>query len=339
MTKQSKKLPSSARVAMDLLWGGWDACAIAAAVELDVFTIIEAGKTTAAEVAAAASGNENMMRHLLDTIVAMKYLTRKGDRYGLTPESATFLARGSNLYMEGAGPFAFGRIGGWLRLAEAIRSGGPMSPPGGPAERTAFYAMLVKVIFTAGYVVAREGIARMAAGERARIKSVLDVAAGAGPWSIPFAQANKTTRVTAVDFPEVTAVTREYATKFGVAGQYDYLEGNLRELDFGKDRYDLVILGHVVHVEGREYGRRLIERSAEALRKRGMLLIAEFIPNDDRTGPLLPMLFGLNMSLNVPDGDVFTMKEYRSWLTGAGLKTIKTIKTASAPSPLILATK
>jgi O-methyltransferase domain len=142
-----------------------------------------------------------------------------------------------------------------------------------------------------------------------------------------------------LDLPQVTPVTRQYAERFGVASQYDYRDGDLREADLGKARYDLVILGHIIHGEGREAGRRLIARCAEALRERGALLIAEFIPNDDRTGPPLAMLFGLNMMLHIPEGDVFTMKEYRAWLTAAGFKTVKIIRAQSALSPLILAIK
>lgn len=124
-----------------------------------------------------------------------------------------------------------------------------------------------------------------------------------------------------------------------MADQYDYIEGDLHEVDFGKDRYDLVTLGHVIHTQGRDAGRRLIDRTAVSLRERGVLLIAEFVPNDDRTGPPFPMLFGLNMMLYTPQGDVFTMKEYRGWLKEAGFKTMKAIRTPTSASTLILATK
>jgi ubiquinone/menaquinone biosynthesis C-methylase UbiE len=202
-----------------------------------------------------------------------------------------------------------------------------------------FFAMLVKVIFPPNFVGAKAAVSSLPTSARGRIKNVLDVAAGAGAWSIPFAQANKATRVTVIDFPQVTPVAREYASRFGVSDQYEYREGDLHEVDFGNRGYDLVTLGHVIHAVGREAGQRLIERSAAALRDRGMLLIAEFIPNDDRTGPSLPLLFGLNMMLHSPVGDVFTMKDYRSWLKAAGFKTIKAIRTPAAPSPLILASK
>lgn len=337
MAKPSKKLPSAIPVAMDLLWGGWSTCAVAAAVNLDVFTAIASGKATAPEVAHEASANEGMMRRLLDVLVALKYLTRKGDRYLLTPASAAFLVRGSDFYMEGIGQFATGQMMGWFQLADVVKSGEPLSRPEG--SQGAFFAMLVKCIFSAGFVPAKAALAAVPRAALARIKNILDIGAGAGAWSIPFAQANRAAKVTVVDMPQVTPVTREYTARFGVAEQYDYVDGDLREVDFGEERYDLVLLGHIIHGEGRELGRRLLQRCAQALRDRGMLLIAEFIPNDDRTGPALPMLFGLNMALHTPEGDVFTLKEYRAWLKEAGFRTVKAIKTPVAPSPLILATK
>ncbi len=324
---------------MELLWGGWGPSATAAAMDLDVFTAIAAGKTTASEIAREASANEAMMRRLLDAMVALKLLTRKGDRYALTRAAATFLVRGSDLYMENAGRLALGQMMGWSQLANVVRTGAPVSPPTGPEGMGQFFAMLVKAIFPANYVAAREAVAAIPRSVRARINHVLDVAAGAAAWSIPFAQANRGAKVTVVDTPQVTPITREYAAKFAVAEQYDYLEGDLHELDFGKRRYDLVTLGHIIHGEGRDAGQRLIRRCAEALRDRGMLLIGEFIPNDDRTGPPLSMLFGLNMLLYTPVGDVFTMKEYRGWLKDAGFKTVRAVRTPAAPSPLILATK
>ena len=339
MAKQTKKLPAAVPVAMDLMWGGWSPCAVAAAVELEVFSAIASGKTTAAEIAGEAHANESAMRRLLDALVALKYLARKGDRYALSPHAATFLVRGSELYMEGAGRFATAQMMGWFNLAAVVRSGAPQPRPGGEAGMADFFATLVKVIFPPGYVAAKEAVARIPRPARARIKNVLDVGAGAAAWSIPFAQANRATRVTVVDLPQVTAVTREYAAKFGVADQYEYREGDLNEVDFGAARYDLVTLGHIIHSVGRDAGRRLIERCAAALRERGMLLIAEFIPNDDRTGPPLAMLFGLNMMLHSPIADVFTMKEYRGWLKAAGFRTVKVLRTPAAPSPLILATK
>jgi len=320
------------------IYGTWKSLTIAAGLELDVFTLIAGGKRTAAEVAAAAGADSSAMRRLLDVLVALKYLRRKGDLYSLEPISATFLARGGDLYFEGGAQFVKGGAMAFSQLADVVRSGRPLAPPGAEAA-VQFFTMLVRVIFPMSYVPAKAAVAAIGAARVRKISAILDVAAGSGAWSLPFAQASPKARVTAVDFPAVTAITREYAARYGVGDRYDYMEGNLRELDFGRNKYDLAIFGHIIHGEGAEWGQKLIRKTASALKDKGQLLIADFIPNDERTGPVIPMLFGLNMLIRAtPGADVFTMREYRTWLKEAGFRSVKTIP-APSPSPLILATK
>lgn len=51
--------------------GGWSALAFGAAVELDLFTIIHRGKTTAAEIATEANTYESSTCRLLDVMVVL----------------------------------------------------------------------------------------------------------------------------------------------------------------------------------------------------------------------------------------------------------------------------
>jgi ubiquinone/menaquinone biosynthesis C-methylase UbiE len=178
----------------------------------------------------------------------------------------------------------------------------------------------------------------MSGSTRKRIQNILDVAAGSGAWSLAFAEAIPGSHVTVVDYPEVTPITRRFVRKFGVSDRYDYIEGNLREVGFGRNQYDLVILGHIIHSEGEKWGRRLLKKTFRALKDGGLLLIAEIIPNDSRTGPSIPLLFSLTMLLHTEEGDVFTLSQYRKWLKEAGFGKVSTIE-APSPSPLILATK
>ena len=67
-------------------------------------------------------------------------------------------------------------------------------------------------------------------------------------------------------------------------------------------------------------------------------MIAEFVPDDDRRGRLLPLLFGLHMLVLTDSGDTFTFGEYQRWLSNSGFIDVRTIA-VPAPSPLILATK
>jgi ubiquinone/menaquinone biosynthesis C-methylase UbiE len=123
-----------------------------------------------------------------------------------------------------------------------------------------------------------------------------------------------------------------------VSDRYTFWPGDFRDIDFGESSFDIVILGHICHGEGVERTQDLIDRAFRALRAGGQILIAEFVPDDDRRGPLMPLLFALHMLVLTDGGDAFTRAEYTKWLVDAGFVDVRTVA-APAPSPLILATK
>lgn len=328
----------SPQMIMDHLWSARAAMALAAGVELDVFNHIEAGKGTVKEIARAARSSVRGMRHLLDALTGMGYLIKKGEGYSNGPVAAQFLVKGRPGYMGGFVGETRMTWMGWARLPEVVQTGRPIEAVDTEAAGKEFFPKLVEAIFPMSYGAAQGALGVIPEKTRKRIKTILDVAAGSAAWSLAFAQAIPDARVTVVDYPEVTPVARRFAESFGVADRYEYVEGNLRDVDFGRNRYDLVILGHIIHTEGEKWGKKLVKRAYRALSDNGQLLIAEMIPNDTRSGPMLPLLFGLNMLVHTEAGDVFTMKEYRQWLKEAGFRKVQTLD-VPGPSPLILATK
>jgi SAM-dependent methyltransferase len=335
--KHSGSGPSPLRTFEELLQLAWRGLALAAAVELDLFSHIAAGKTSAEQAAAAAGTSEHGTRRLLDALCGMGYLKKSGRTYKLSRSAAGHLVRGKPLYMGDAAMIGKMTMGPWSMLAEVVKTGRPLQADRSPEERQTFFSKLVPAIFPPSFLAASAAVKRLPVAARRRVNRILDIGAGAAAWSIPFAKALKRARVTVADYPAVTEVTRQYAERWGVADRYDYLEGDFREVDFGGG-FDLAILGHIIHGEGPQWGRRLLKRTCEALSEGGMLLIGEFVPNDERSGPAAPLLFGLNMLIGTPAGDVFTMREYREWLKEAGFSKVATIP-APHVSPLILATK
>jgi ubiquinone/menaquinone biosynthesis C-methylase UbiE len=319
------------------LWAARLSLTLIAGVELDLFSVIAGGKKTAADVAKAIKVPKRGLERLLEALAAMGYLTKRGDQFGLTPIADAFLVRTKHTFIGAMADESRMTFPGWMQLADVIRIGKPIAGID-TAEGREFFPRLVRAIFPLTFTAARGLVQAFPQAKLKKIERVLDVAAGSAAWSLPFAQAVLTARVTAVDYPEVTAVTREYAQQFGVADRYDYLEGDLRQIDFGQKQYDVVILGHIIHTEGEKWGKALIKKSYKALRPGGTLVIAEMIPNDNRTGPVFPVLFGLNMILHTNEGDVFTMAQYKQWLKQAGFTGIKLVQ-VEAPSPIILATR
>src|SRR5689334_23632515 len=76
--------------------------ALRAAVELDLFTHLAAGRHTAADLAAACGASPRGVRILADYLAIAGFVRKDGDRYELTPDSAAFLDRNSPAYLGGA---------------------------------------------------------------------------------------------------------------------------------------------------------------------------------------------------------------------------------------------
>ena len=338
MPHKTKVAPLSPAAIMQDLTGAWRSRTLVAGVELEVFRHVAAGKRTVKEIAEAAGASTHGMASLLDALTAIGYLRKIGGRYGLPPISAAFLVPGGKAYV-GAMAHALSLTwDAWKNLSEAIRSGRSAEAVDVVEKGKEFFPKLVASIFPGNYAAATVAASHISERERHKIHSILDVAAGSGAWSLAFAKAIPEARVTTVDFPEMTPITRRFAEQFGVAARYEYLEGDLRQVDFGKNAYDLVILGHIIHSEGGTHGKELLAKCHSALRPGGRLLIAEYIPNDARTGPAMPLLFGLNMLLQTEEGAVFTLREYRAWLKAAGFGKVAVVP-VPPPTTVILATK
>lgn len=338
MPRKRKKPPLTPAAIMDDLTGGWRARALATGVELDVFGQVAAGRRTVKDIGNAIGASPRGMKALLDALTGIGHLRKTGERYSLPPASAAFLVPGRKEYVGAIAGALSLTWDSWKNLAEAVRRGHTAETIDVAEKGKEFFPKLAGSLFPGNFAASRVAVSRFPEKQRRRIHRILDVAAGSGAWSMAFAQAIPEARVTTADFAEMTPITRQFAEKMGVASRYAYLEGDLRRADFGRDTYDLAILGHIIHSEGERHGKELLRKCHAALRPGGKLLIAEYVPNDARTGPPMPTLFGLTMLLQTEEGNVFTLREYRSWLKDAGFRKVTTLP-VPPPATVILATK
>jgi ubiquinone/menaquinone biosynthesis C-methylase UbiE len=302
-----------------------------------VFSHIASERKTAAAVARAAGASERGTRMLLNSLAALGLLTKRRDRYGLTPLSARYLVRKNPDYL---GSFfeSEGTWESWSHLEEAIRTGRPAHRVEKRELAEQFFPVLVRTLHVLHLDRARIAAKAVAAHARRKGLRIVDVACGSAVWSIPWAEANPGTRVTAQDFPAVLKVTRGYLKRHGVSRQYDFLPGDLKTVEFGAGQYDLALLGNILHSEGERSSRDLLRRLHRALAPGGRVVIIDMVPNDHRSAPPFPVFFALNMLMNTEHGDTYTMAEYTRWLQEAGFGRVAT-KDIGAHSPIIIGQK
>ena len=118
--------------------------------------------------------------------------------------------------------------------------------------------------------------------------SVLDIAAGSGVWGIALAQQSPLVGISAVDWPEVLEGDEKSRASVTVwASRLNTIPGDILKADFGSG-HQVATLGHILHSEGRERSQQLLRKVFKALAPGGTIVIAEFVPNDARTGPPAP---------------------------------------------------
>lgn len=310
---------------------------LTAGLQLGVFSIIAGGRNSAAAIAEAAGASPRGMAMLLDALVGIELLTKSASAYELTPDSARYLVRESADYA-GALLESDMQWEAWGHLADSVSSGKPWRSASESEHAQKFFPILIRTL----HVTNRDLAHRLAAalvphGSRHGLR-VLDIGCGSAVWSIAIAELDPQAQVTALDFPVVLESTREFLAREGVLDQYEFLPGNFHSAEFESSRYDLVVLGNIVHGESPEQARELFRRIQHALEPGGRLAIIDMLPNDDRTGPPFPLMFALTMLLNTDDGGTYTLAEYRAWLNDARFAQVETVEIGSH-SPVIVATK
>ncbi|HWF39890.1 MAG TPA: methyltransferase [Candidatus Acidoferrales bacterium] len=295
---------------------------LSTAVQLDIFSKIASGAQTVSEIAKAAGASERGTSMLLNALRGFELLTKHKDAFALSPLAAKFLVRDSPDYL-GAMLEVDDHWEAWSKLPEAVRSGKPARSVFDPDQAERFFSVLTRSLHVQNRLPAQRLARILGAGSTSKGMRVLDIGCGSGVWGIAIAEADREARVTAQDLPKVLDQTRQYLERHGVAKQYDFLPGDLHTVELPAAKYDLILLGHIIHSESEGSARELFKRLQPALKPGGRLAIIDMIPNEERSGPPFPLIFALNMLVYTHEGGTYTFGEYKNWLTDAGFSGVE----------------
>ncbi|GJQ14909.1 hypothetical protein GpartN1_g6700.t1 [Galdieria partita] len=289
------------------------------AIQLSIFTHIAQGNHSVEQVAQAADASPRAVNKLLDALVGMEFLKKdKPNHYELLPCSARFLVKSSPEYV-GAMHENDDHWIAWSNLNKVVKTGQPCMTVDQEKKAEEFFPHLVRSLHQMSLGRANRLAEKLLEGKQDVALEVIDIACGSGVWSIPLAEKCSNVRVTAQDFPKVLELTKSYAQHHGVDQQFNYLPGDLKTVDLGQQKYDIAILGNIVHSEGEKSSKILFQKLAKALKPQGRVVVIDMFPNNDRTGPAYPLIFALNMLVNTTQGDTFTFEEYRQWFIEANI--------------------
>jgi ubiquinone/menaquinone biosynthesis C-methylase UbiE len=293
--------------------------AIKSAIELDLFTAIGEGSHTAAQIAARCLASERGTRILCDYLTLIGFLTKHGDTYGLTQDSAVFLDKRSPAYMGNAVDFILSDhiMEGFKHLTESVRKGGTATPDDGTlAPEHPVWVKFARAMAPMMRPVA-QGIAQLVDPEANRKIKVLDIAASHGEFGLAFARRNPHAEIVGLDWESVLELSKENAKAAGLADRHSTIAGSAFEVDYGTG-YDVVLLTNFLHHFDPPTNEKLLRKVHAALADGGRAVTLEFVPNDDRVSPPGVAGFSLTMLVGTPSGDAYTFAEFDEMFRNAG---------------------
>ncbi|HYX28279.1 MAG TPA: methyltransferase [Pyrinomonadaceae bacterium] len=313
---QAGKQPTPALI-FDTFNGYQRTQALKTAIELELFTAIGEGNTSVKAIAERCGASERGTRILCDFLTIIGFLTKRGNDYSLTLDSATFLDKRSPAYMGTISNFI---VSSYItepfeRLTETVRSGGY-------ADDRAFepnHPMWVEFARSMQPMMALPSqlLAQLVDPAKDKKLRVLDIAAGHGLYGIAFAKQNSQAEVTAVDWPKVLEVAKQNAQAAGVSDRYQMNPGSAFDVDYGTG-YDIVLLTNFLHHFDKETCEKLLRKVFAALADGGRAVALEFVPNDDRVSPPQAAWFAMQMLGGTPRGDAYTYADFEQMFKRAG---------------------
>jgi 2-polyprenyl-3-methyl-5-hydroxy-6-metoxy-1,4-benzoquinol methylase len=311
--------------------------ALHAAIELDLFTAIAEGNTSARMIAERIKASAKGTRVLCDYLTVMGFLTKQRDEYSLTSESSAFLDRNSPAYVGSASRF-LSSTQQFQDIAAIVRKGGTvMGQEGMLSVEHPLWVEFARSMAPLTTVSAQLIADLIGAKDGAKWK-VLDIAAGHGIFGITIAKNNPNAEIVALDWAPVLEVADENAVKAGVTSRFRKIPGNAFEVDF-ESGYDIVLITNFLHHFDIATNEQLLRKVHAAMAPGGRAVTVEFIPNEDRVSPPMDATFSLMMLGATASGDAYTFSEYDLMFRSAGFSRNELRELSPSPQRVIVSYK
>jgi len=264
---------------------------------------------------------------VLKALVSLGLFVQQGDRFLLhNTGRRLFQDREDPDFVGSAFRHSVYILQNWMHLSEVLKTGKPVQRERTQARIEAFMrAMDSRLDESVLWVVDQclQG--------KVRPMNVLDLGGGPGRYAKAFAK--RVDHVVLFDLPEVIDhVVETY--EFDTIPTLQTVKGDMMDT-LPKGPFQVVFLGDVCHMWSPEQNASLLKRVSRILVAGGIVAIVDFVRGLSRWAPT----FAVNMLVNTPGGNTYTLQEYETWLNDAGLTDVSLKLIPGRDSQLILSVK
>ena len=318
---ESTKESLSPRLLMRLLGDFGNSRILEAAIEYNFFTHIHSGLHSYEEIAREAATDPRATRIVLDSLIALSLVEKRGGKYFLTPVSEAFLVRGKPGYMGDFRHVALALWDGMAHLKETMKTGKPLSRMDTNTELEVWEKLVLGIIPIA-QPVAKALCNILEIGAKRQGLRVLDIAGGSSIFGMTILTHDPSVQVTQLDWPNVNAVAKKLNRERGLEGKIRFIDGEFRSAKIEESFYDLVLASNFCRFESPEGNQELFRAAYRALKPGGLFIVNDFLPNEERTEPTFALRFSVYTLTHTPGGECWTLSEYTDWLKKAGFASI-----------------
>jgi SAM-dependent methyltransferase len=311
------------------------AAILAAAADLDLFSVLATQPLAAVEAAQQLTVDRRGLVILLDALAALGLLLKQDGRYSPASGVAACLTpRGAQSVLAMVQHQA-NCLRRWTQLAEVVKTGRPAerkpSVRGEAGDRESFIGAMHNVSDS----VAAEVIQAV---QPVSFHHLLDVGGASGTWTIAFLRDRPSAVATLFDLPEVLPLARERLAQARLSNRVEFVGG-----DFTKDTLpggcDLAWVSAIVHQNSRAENRALFGQVFQGLVPGGWIAVRDVLMRENRTEPILGALFAVNMLVGTAAGGTFTFEELREDLAAAGFSEARVARLDAGMNSVVVAQK
>ena len=311
------------------------ACVLGAAAELDVFSPLEEKPMTAQALASKIGTDSRATTILLDALVAMEFLTKQGNDYGVPEVVAKILTEKS---LDNVLPMIrhmFNCFRRWAMLADVTKTGKPAERTPSTRGEAGDQASFIGGMHNLSWPIAAEVVNKL---QPLKFDHLLDIGGASGTWTIAFLTAVPKAKATLFDLPPVISMAEKRIAEAGLGDRVSLVPGDFYTDDL-PDGADLAWLGAICHQNSREQNRLLFTKIRKKLKAEGVVVIRDVVMDPSHTTPKSGALFAVDMLVNTEAGGTYTFDEYKDDLVEAGFHQVKLVHQDEFMNSLIRAKK
>jgi SAM-dependent methyltransferase len=297
------------------------------ATKLGVFDVLAERPHTASAAAQELEVNDTALEKLLNLLVATGYLRRDGSHYGLTRLARKWMIRDAPASIRDNILLRFLEWQAIEGAEEYVRTGTALD-----AHR------LIEGEQWGVYQRGMRSLARLSAAEVTRrtrfprgARTMLDIGGAHGAYSVAFCRRHPQLKATILDLPQALEATAPILAEEKLGERLVSWSGNALTEDLGRDQWDFIFVGHLVHHFERAANQDLIRRAADALRPYGVLAILDVLRSTatervSASGAMLDLFFAVTSN-----SGTWSYQELADWIKNAGLTPGPAVHLRTAP--------